>query len=284
MSKLVQRLLIFFIGLPAALAVVFFLPQKNHLAANIVVIILCVLGGAELSVLLKKKNLIIHPMEAAVLAVLVPAAMMLHVSFNVDAILIPGLIVAAMMWLLVSRIFSKGEKLDDALGRFISGLAVMFYPSVFFGWIILMNRLPESTYLILAFLCVVIANDSLAWLAGMLFGKSNRGLIAASPNKSIVGFITGILASTLAGLIFAFVMPGVFIAAHFPPVVSGLALGFLTGLAAVSGDLAESALKRSAGVKDSGGIIPGRGGALDSIDSLAMAAPVFYIVYRLLFV
>jgi phosphatidate cytidylyltransferase len=61
-------------------------------------------------------------------------------------------------------------------------------------------------------------------------------------------------------------------------------LGLFTGIAAVLGDLAESALKRSAGVKDSGSLIPGRGGILDTIASLALSAPVFYVGYRLLFV
>jgi phosphatidate cytidylyltransferase len=60
-------------------------------------------------------------------------------------------------------------------------------------------------------------------------------------------------------------------------------LGLLSGAAATLGDLAESVMKRSSDIKDSGSIVPGRGGALDSIDSIALAAPVFYGLYRLLF-
>ena len=70
----------------------------------------------------------------------------------------------------------------------------------------------------------------------------------------------------------------------FPLPAAGLILGFTTGLAVILGDLGESVLKRSAGLKDSGVLIPGRGGILDSIDSVALAAPVFYIGYKLLFI
>jgi phosphatidate cytidylyltransferase len=126
-------------------------------------------------------------------------------------------------------------------------------------------------------------NDSAAWAAGMLFGSGNRGIIPASPNKSVAGFIGGTAAAVLAGLGGVLLFPAVFAPKLLPPLPSGLILGLFLGAAASLGDLMESALKRSSGIKDSGSIIPGRGGVLDSIDSIALAAPVFYAVYRILF-
>ena len=64
---------------------------------------------------------------------------------------------------------------------------------------------------------------------------------------------------------------------------SNLILGFVTSLSAIIGDLIESVFKRSCQVKDSGSLIPGRGGILDSIDSIVIAAPIFYIGYNFLF-
>ncbi len=60
-------------------------------------------------------------------------------------------------------------------------------------------------------------------------------------------------------------------------------IGLFTSLAAIAGDLIESVLKRACQVKDSGRLIPGRGGVLDSIDSILIAAPIFYISYTFLF-
>jgi phosphatidate cytidylyltransferase len=289
-KKLIERLLIFFIGLPACLALFAFLPYRNHLAANILVIIFCYLGAVELSGMLKKKNLSIPRLEAGILGAVIPLGMTLLVSFDADPLIIPALIVLSAGWLLVSGVFvsvkqeAAGKNPGNALLHAVVGFAVLFYPSSFLSWLILMNRLPRSTTLIIAFLCVVFANDSLAWTAGLLFGKTNRGIFAVSPNKSLAGFISGLAASIGVGLFLAAALPEVFHSGRFPPLVSGLILGLFTGAAAVLGDLAESALKRGAGVKDSGALIPGRGGILDSIDSLALSAPVFYVVYRLLFV
>jgi phosphatidate cytidylyltransferase len=126
----------------------------------------------------------------------------------------------------------------------------------------------------------------------MLFGKSNKGIVAASPNKSIVGFVAGIASSVALGVAAAVYFPDAFRAnpeiegilkAKFSPISSGIILGLTTGIASTLGDLAESALKRSAGVKDSGNLMLGRGGVLDCIDSLSIAAPVFFIVYNVLF-
>ncbi|MDR2659419.1 MAG: phosphatidate cytidylyltransferase [Spirochaetaceae bacterium] len=290
MNKLVERLLIFFIGIPLCLAVVIFLPQRNHLAINILVTIFCILGAIEFADILKKKNLTISRVEAGVLGALTPLGMTLFVSFQFNYLIISILNLIGAGWLLVSGVFisAKNEavetKLDKTFRRAVAGFALMFYPSSFLSWIILMNSFSNSSVLIIAFLCVVFANDSLAWVAGMLFGKTNRGIFAVSPNKSLAGFIAGILASIALGIAFAALPPNIFNAARFSPLISGFALGFFTGAAAVLGDLAESALKRSAAVKDSGSIIPGRGGILDSVDSLALSAPVFYIGYELLFV
>ncbi|MDR2796387.1 MAG: phosphatidate cytidylyltransferase, partial [Spirochaetaceae bacterium] len=278
MKKLTERLLIFFLGLPLCLAVVILLPQKNHLAINILVTTFCVLGAVELSDMLKKKNLVISRLEAGILSAVAPLGMTLLVSFGVDTFIMPALIITSAGWLLVSVVFvpvmqkNADAKLDSIINHTAAGFTVLFYPSSFLSWLILMNRLPHSPTLIIAFLCVVFGNDSLAWMAGMLFGKTNRGILAVSPNKSLAGFISGIAASVGVGLILAAALPQVFNAARFSPLVSGFILGLSTGAAAVLGDLAESALKRSAGVKDSGALIPGRGGILDSIDSLALSA------------
>jgi phosphatidate cytidylyltransferase len=77
--------------------------------------------------------------------------------------------------------------------------------------------------------------------------------------------------------LFTLILPG------FPRfgVPARLALGLCTGATVILGDLLESGMKRSAGVKDSGGVIPGRGGMLDSIDSMIFTAPLFYYVILL---
>ncbi|NLC93997.1 MAG: CDP-archaeol synthase [Treponema sp.] len=131
-----------------------------------------------------------------------------------------------------------------------------------------------ALYFLLVFLC-----DSAAWFFGILFGKNNRGFIAASPNKSIIGFLGGIVAAIASGILFKY---------FFPQILEGnywkiFIVSVITAFGAITGDLIESVFKRFSDVKDSGNIIPGRGGVLDSIDSLLIAAPIFYIGVHFLY-
>lgn len=138
---------------------------------------------------------------------------------------------------------------------------------------------PDSTEFIVLFLVMVFLCDSSAWFLGMLLGKGNRGLVRASPNKSVAGFIGGLAGAVASGLACVMIWPEVFDG----PLWRMVALSVVVAIAATLGDLAESVFKRSAREKDSGRTIPGRGGALDSIDSILMAAPLFYFIATMLF-
>ncbi|MCL2270361.1 MAG: phosphatidate cytidylyltransferase [Treponema sp.] len=289
MKKIVQRLLIFFISMPLIVAIVIFLPHYNHLILNLLVVIFSALGAAEFSILLTQKKLNITRIEAAILGALPPLVMILIVNLGLNELLLSAVIAAVVSWLLVSHIFTQGDILDRFLNRLAAGLAVLLYPGMLMAWLVRMSRWEEfSSVIILTFLAMVFCNDGLAWAVGKLFGKGNQGIVPVSPKKSIAGFIGGLFASTVIGLGSSLLFPEIFIPQHDSiPVnipLAGSLLGLLTGIAATFGDLGESAIKRSSGLKDSGNIIPGRGGVLDSIDSIALAAPVFYLAYSLLFV
>ena len=130
---------------------------------------------------------------------------------------------------------------------------------------------PYPQWYILLFFLIVFSSDTFAFLIGIAFGKNNKGIVKVSPNKSIAGFAGGLLIPGILTALVSYIAPDV-----FPFGMSaGFAIGVLTAIAGTIGDLIESSFKRSASVKDSGSIVLGRGGVLDSIDSIVMAAPVY---------
>lgn len=123
----------------------------------------------------------------------------------------------------------------------------------------------------LALIATVWSFDTGAYLVGRAIGR--RPFFAwISPSKTLEGFLGGVVVATL-------VVVAALGAVGRPP-LDGLLLGPIVAAAAQAGDLAESALKRAAGAKDSGTLIPGHGGVLDRIDSFLFAAPVLaaYVV------
>ncbi len=124
---------------------------------------------------------------------------------------------------------------------------------------------------ILLLILAVWSYDTGAYLVGKQFGRE-KFLTHISPSKTYAGLIGGVVATT--------VVVAVFLWGLGQSPVHALVLGPLTALAAQSGDLAESMLKRAAGAKDSSDLIPGHGGMLDRIDSFLFAAPIvtLYVV------
>ena len=136
---------------------------------------------------------------------------------------------------------------------------------------------PTGQYYVLFLVAVTKFSDMGAYVFGSLFGR-HPFVPHISPKKTWEGFVGALFASLLASFGLAWLIPeklSRFGTLDFA--VLGLGLGF----AAVIGDLAESIVKRSTQIKDSGGVLPGIGGTLDLIDSLLFTAPLLYFYMRL---
>jgi phosphatidate cytidylyltransferase len=277
--------MIFFIGVPAFFALIFKLPFYRHLPLNIATIVFSAAGALELSVILEKKHIHISKTEAVILGSLAPIAATLQVSFNFPQWIIPLFIMAGASWAILSQAFTRSKNMENVINNVAGCFSALIYPAFFVLWIVKMSIWENSGAVFLFFL-VVFMNDSTAWLTGTLFGKNNSGIIAASPNKSIAGFIGGFIASITVCAGAAWLFPFVFFSGenNFSALLApAVVLGLVTGIFATLGDLAESAVKRSCDIKNSGRLMLERGGILDSVDSISAAAPVFYILYNVLF-
>ena len=120
--------------------------------------------------------------------------------------------------------------------------------------------------------------DMGAYLVGSRIGRRQM-MPHISPSKTWEGFLGSLLFSIAASCLLIFIMPKTLAWLNF---FHGMILGLLIGVAAVIGDLGESIIKRSTGVKDSGVLLPGIGGMLDLIDSLLFTAPILFFYLRFL--
>lgn len=194
-----------------------------------------------------------------------------------------GSLWAALLILLLAALASavwvrRNEQLDPMLSGLANTLLLLLYPGLFLAFVVRLSSLSQSSLSLGFFFCLVFLNDTMAYVGGMLARGWSRLAWPVSPNKSAVGFACGLAAAAGLSALCRALFPS-FLPVGYPAAVAfGLVIGALT----ILGDLVESALKRSSGVKDSSSVIPGRGGVLDSIDSWLLAAPVYYLFFRLI--
>lgn len=134
-------------------------------------------------------------------------------------------------------------------------------------------RFELPMWSVLAFLLVIWANDITSYFVGLAVGR-HKLAPQISPGKSWEGAAGGLAAGGAVGALAAPLF-GV-------NLVQGLLLGLTATIASQIGDLFESAMKRRAGLKDSGAILPGHGGILDRFDGILVAAPIAYMLVRLM--
>ncbi len=159
-----------------------------------------------------------------------------------------------------------------AAGISASGLILVAFP---FSFAIPLHAAgTQGPALLLFALVVVWVSDTAAYFVGKAIGKHALAP-RLSPNKTWEGTIAGFFGSLIAALIFARFMN--------VPLVHLLGMAALGNVAGQVGDLLESGYKRSAGVKDSGSLLPGHGGVLDRIDALILAIPVVWYYWILIY-
>lgn len=145
----------------------------------------------------------------------------------------------------------------------------VIYIALPFSYFILLRNMENGGKWILLLFTVIWANDTFAMLAGKTLGKHKLSPMI-SPGKTVEGAVGGLVGGGVAALLYN----------NFFPVGLGfgsvLLLSVIIGVVGIFGDLFESVIKRAAGAKDSGTIIPGHGGMLDRVDSLVFAVPLLY--------
>ena len=148
------------------------------------------------------------------------------------------------------------------------------YIPFFLMHLVMLHRTIYGWQWLLVIMLIVMTNDSAAYYTGSAFGK-HRLYPLVSPKKSVEGALGGLVGS-IGGTLLAKLT-------FFPqlPLADALITAIVIGILGQTGDLFESLLKRSFGVKDSGNCIPGHGGVLDRLDSIIFAAPAmyYYVIY-----
>jgi len=144
----------------------------------------------------------------------------------------------------------------------------LFYPIALFTYLFYLRQLPQGLVWCFFVFLLVWITDTGAFFVGNSLGKRKLAP-KVSPNKSVQGSIGGPVSALLFGIVFWMVTK----AGSLPAI---MVLALLTSMVSQIGDLFESALKRTAGVKDSGTLIPGHGGILDRFDSFLFALPLVY--------
>lgn len=186
--------------------------------------------------------------------------------------------VAILLLAMIVHLFHEKVNAVESWGNLCAGQLMIALPFALMSGVVLYNK-----WLMFALFILIWVNDSGAYIVGSLMSKRKGGnhkmFPRVSPAKSWEGLIGGFVFDLIAGYIFYLVGWTTTMGLTAYPLLDSLLFALVVGVFGTLGDLMESLMKRTIGVKDSGKFMPGHGGVLDRFDSLLLAVPVVYFLF-----
>lgn len=267
MSENMKRILVSIIGIPVVVGSIYL----GGVYFFIVVTIISLMSQLEFYNIAQHKNVKINK----ILGLLAGFVVLYLYYISREEYFLPTVLLFSILFFLI-EIFSGKE--SPLLNASVS-LSGIIYPTAFVGTMYPLRQMDHLTgvpglNLVVALLAGVWLCDTAAYYIGRAIGK-HKLIERVSPNKTWEGSAAGLFASLT--VIFALKYNG-FLGNSFTT-VDMMMLSLFTGVGGQLGDLFESSIKRDAGVKDSGILLPGHGGFLDRFDALIFAAPLTYLYF-----
>jgi phosphatidate cytidylyltransferase len=261
-NMLKQRIITGIILVIAATSGILFLP--DGLFAILSAVIILGIGGWEWA---KLSGFNDQPRQLLFLVALTLFAVGIYLSFNSFYFLLSTL--SIITWLLILVLLSTYSPQTRLYHQKPWLLRLLALPVLLLAWVALLQLREISETLVIYLVLLIAVADTSAFFSGKRFGK-NKLAPDLSPGKTLEGMVGALVGSVIWALLGA-----LFFKLELGDWVYFILLSMVAVLLSIAGDLFESLLKRQAGEKDSGKILPGHGGVLDRIDSILAAAPFF---------
>ena len=253
----------------------FFLRNINHQFFHILISLIAIVGSIEINQIMGEKTNALQKIVCSLASVFVCLAFF---AFEITGALVALSIFFIILFFI--PVFKRGNMPFESLAYSIFAL---IYPTALLLPLMLTNNLGDISLfaLVLTFIISPVA-DVFAYLVGMTF-KGKKLCPEISPKKTISGAIGGLVGAAVAGVVLFAIFKNTF---NYHLSLSGYIyfglVGLVGGVLTEIGDLVESYIKRSFGVKDSGKIFPGHGGMLDRFDGFIFASIFIYFVMALI--
>jgi phosphatidate cytidylyltransferase len=258
----------------------------NKYSAGLLFLVFSTLGTVEFYQILNKKELSNNTKYGPFVNVVVYSLLTLAFIEIIDYRFL-FLIVPLLLILVVQELFMKDTIPYQNISSTLFGILYITLPFAALNYISFNEEfyskigLSGNWSLLTGFFIILWTSDSMAYLVGRKFGK-HKLFPRVSPGKTWEGFIGGVVFAVIAGYIYSLVTKDVQADSTINASLHWIVMSLIISVFGMLGDLSESLLKRSGGVKDSGSLLPGHGGVLDRFDGIFFSSPI--ILTYLLFI